>query len=506
MTIYPKPAAAFTTITKDSCGPRLVNFTNTSNANNGESASSMSYLWTILNNTFSSTNASATFTNAGVVDALYNIRLIATSKHGCIDSTKTNVTVWPNPKADFSSTIYSSCAPFVINNSIVTLTQYPIANDLYTWQILDKLGVIISSSTGTSIPVFTINAPNETFYYRLITSHSRGCKTDTLTRMFVTIANPVPNFTAIDSIGCTPLSVTFNNTSTIGVISSWTFSNGFLPPNPNSFSTTFNNFLNTRDTTYTVKLVITAGSGCKDSLTKNIVVYPKPKAVFSLPNIICADTFKTATNASVFKGTSASYIWNFLNNTNNSISNTTAPTPVFTFINNQTGIDSNYTIRLRVTSTDGCVHDTSKIVTIYSRPLAVFTVPTTYCGPKNDTIINTTALNATWLWSSNPALTFTTTTSKNPVVTFPLNNTVDSINYRIKLTATRAGYSCVDTTDRWVTIYPKPAAAFTTVTKDSCGPRLVTFTNTSIANNGESLGSMSYLWNILNNTFSSTNS
>jgi PKD repeat protein len=505
VTIYPKPQAAFTTITKDSCGPRLVNFTNTSNAKNGESAGSMSYLWTILNNTFSSTNASATFTNSGVVDALYNIRLIATSKHGCIDSTKTNVTVWPNPKADFSSTIYSSCAPFVINNSIVTLTQYPNANDLYTWQILDKLGVIISSSTGTSIPVFTINAPNETFYYRLITSHSRGCKTDTLTRMFVTIANPVPNFTAIDSIGCTPLSVTFNNTSTIGVISSWTFSNGFLPPNPNSFSTTFNNFLNTRDTTYTVKLVITAGSGCKDSLTKNIIVYPKPKAIFSLPNIICADTFKTATNASVFKGTSASYIWNFLNNTNNSISNTTAPTPVFTFINNQTGIDSNYTIRLRVTSTDGCVHDTSKIVTIYSRPLAVFTVPTTYCGPKNDTIINTTALNSNWSWISFPSLSFNTATSKNPVVTFPLNNTTDSINYRIKLTATRAGYACVDTTDRWVTIYPKPAAAFTTITKDSCGPRLVNFTNTSNAKNGESAGSMSYLWTILNNTFSSTN-
>ncbi|MCX6337281.1 MAG: hypothetical protein NT153_08380, partial [Bacteroidetes bacterium] len=476
------------------------------NANNGESASSMSYLWTILNNTFSSTNASATFTNSGVIDALYNIRLIATSKHGCIDSTKTNVTVWPNPKADFSSTIYSSCAPFVINNSIVTLTQYPNANDLYTWQILDKLGVIISSSTGTNIPVFTINTPNETFYYRLITSHSRGCKTDTLTRMFVTIANPVPNFTMIDSIGCTPLTVNFTNTSTVGVSSAWTMSNGATPANTNPFNVVFNNLSNTTDTIYTAKLVITAGTGCKDSITKNITVYPKPKAIFSLPNIICADTFKTATNASVFKGTSVTYSWRFNTSNNYSINDITSPTPIFNFINNQTGVDKTDSIRLRVTSVNGCIDSITKTITINRRPLAKFSVPTTYCGPASVTISDSTNnVAVSWLWSSFPALSFNTTTSKNPVVTFPLNNTVDSINYRIKLTATRAGYACVDTTDRWVTIYPKPAAAFTTITKDSCGPRLVTFTNTSNAYNGESASSMSYLWTILNNTFSSTN-
>ncbi|MCX6337282.1 MAG: hypothetical protein NT153_08385, partial [Bacteroidetes bacterium] len=330
-------------------------------------------------------------------------------------TTNTIVTVYPDAKALFNFSINTACAPFVINASNVIAVDYPNANSQYKWYRNDTL-----IGTGLNFPTQTIARANDSILIKLVTTSLRGCKNDSMQVWFRTIPNPKPNFTAIDSIGCTPLSVTFNNTSTIGVISSWTFSNGFLPPNPNSFSTTFNNFLNTRDTTYTVKLVITAGSGCKDSLTKNIIVYPKPKAIFSLPNIICADTFKTATNASVFKGTSASYIWNFLNNTNNSISNTTAPTPVFTFINNQTGIDSNYTIRLRVTSTDGCVHDTTQNITIYKRPLAVFSVPITTCGPANALISNSTALNSNWSWISFPSLSFNTDTSKNPVVTFPL--------------------------------------------------------------------------------------
>jgi hypothetical protein len=289
----------------------LVTFTNTSIANNGESLGSMSYLWTILNNTFSSTNASATFTNTGTIDSNYNARLIATSKHGCKDTTNTIVKVYPDAKALFNFSINTACAPFVINASNVVADVYPNANSNYNWYANNNLIGIAST-----FPGYTLSNANDSVLIKLVTTSLNGCKNDSMQVWFRTIPNPKPNFTAIDSIGCTPLSVTFNNTSTVGVISSWTFSNGFLPPNPNSFSTTFNNFLNTRDTTYTVKLVITAGSGCKDSLTKNIIVYPKPKAIFSLPNIICADTFKTATNASVFKGTSASYIWSFLNNTN----------------------------------------------------------------------------------------------------------------------------------------------------------------------------------------------
>jgi PKD repeat protein len=505
VTIYPKPKANFTTITKDSCGPRLVNFTNTSDAKNGESLSSMSYLWTYLNTNFTDTNTAGTFTNTGVVDALYNISLIATSKHGCIDSAKTNVTVWPNPKADFSSTIYSSCAPFLINNSIVTLTQYPIANSNYLWQILDKLGNIISSSVGINIPVFTITTPNETFYYRLITSHSRGCKPDTLTRMFVTIPNPVPNFTMSDSAGCTPLTVNFTNTSTVGVSSAWTMSNGATPANTNPFNVVFNNISNTNDATYTAKLVITAGTGCKDSITKTITVYPKPKAIFTLPTNACALSSLNPNNKSIFKIGNVKYGWSIIEPTATIIDDSTSANPVFSFGDNQLVYDSLFNFILLVTSVDGCIDRDTQNIRIFKRPLALFTVPPTFCGVSNVNILNSTALNSNWSWNSTPMIGFNSSTIKNPTVTFPLNNTNDSINYNIKLIATRAGTTCVDSTTRLVTIYPQPKADFLIITKDSCGPRMVNFTNNSTAKNGEPFSTLSFLWTYLNKNVSTTN-
>ena len=44
-TIHPRPLASAIPSATDSCGPFLVNFTNTSNPYNGEDISSMSFEW-----------------------------------------------------------------------------------------------------------------------------------------------------------------------------------------------------------------------------------------------------------------------------------------------------------------------------------------------------------------------------------------------------------------------------------------------------------------------------
>ncbi|MDZ4668482.1 MAG: PKD-like domain-containing protein, partial [bacterium] len=104
-------------------------------------------------------------------------------------------------------------------------------------------------------------------------SDSRGCvNRDTV--ILNVIASPVPNFTISDSVGCSPLLVNFNNTSTVGVTAVWTFSNGSTYPGGNPFGITFVNPTNNTDASYSAKLVITAGTGCKDSITRNILVYP----------------------------------------------------------------------------------------------------------------------------------------------------------------------------------------------------------------------------------------
>ncbi|MBK7957723.1 MAG: PKD domain-containing protein [Bacteroidetes bacterium] len=345
-----KPSALFTPSKDSGCTPLLVNFTNTSDPKNGESINSMSFIWKFgssIIDTFK--NQIRTFTNSGTNDSITFIQLIATSKWGCRDTIKDTVTVFPLPKADFFSTNYSSCAPSIINNSNVSLTQYPNANNTYKWEILNKNGTIKSTSIGIIIPIDTIKNPNDTLFYRLIVTNIHGCKPDTLQRMFVTIDNPIASFNRSDTAGCTTLPVLFTNTSTVGASAVWDFGNNqtsalFSPPSIN-----FVNPSNISDSIYKVKLVVTAGSGCKDSITKDIRVFPKPKAIFNITNPICAIDTASAFNNSIFKGGITTYRWKFIQNTSSTINDTASFSPLFTFTNNQSSVDSTYNIRLWVT-------------------------------------------------------------------------------------------------------------------------------------------------------------
>ncbi|MBP7510812.1 MAG: PKD domain-containing protein [Bacteroidia bacterium] len=509
LVVYPKPDAEITLNSTGGCSPLTVSFTNNSDPKNGESISSMSFRWVFdIFPIDTNRDQTKTFYNTGVIDSVRNIRLISTSKWGCKDTADTNVTIYPFPKSSFTSTIYSSCAPFLIGSANLSLQQFSSANDTYTWEILNKSLGIISTITGTNIPTYTIINPDDTVYYRLISSNVHGCKPDTLIRMFRTIPNPVPSYSMSDSAGCSPLVVNFTNTSTAGVSSNWTFSNGAISGVTNPFPITFTNSSHTVNALFTAKLVITAGTGCKDSITDTIRVYPKPLASFNVTSPICANTSLTPSNNSVKKAGLVDYGWKFISpNTSSSISDTAAFEPLLTLPDNQLSIDTSYNIRLRVTSVDACVHDTSKQILVQRRPKALFTLPQPQCGPASITANNgTNNVGSNWLWSVIPTtgVSFNNSSVQNPVLTFAVNNTNDSINYRVKLTATRAGSTCFDTASNIVSIYPKPQAQFTSLTLDSCGPRMVNFTNTSNAKNGETLGSMSFNWTFLGNNIVTT--
>ncbi|MBK7957721.1 MAG: hypothetical protein IPK03_06130 [Bacteroidetes bacterium] len=274
-------------------------------------------------------------------------------------------------------------------------------------------GNIKKTANGSSIPPDTIFVPNDTVYYRLIVTNIHGCKPDTLQRMFVTIDNPIASFNRSDTAGCTTLPVLFTNTSTVGVSAVWDFGNNqssslFSPPSIN-----FVNPSNISDSIYKVKLVVTAGSGCKDSITKDIRVFPKPKAIFNNTNPICAIDTASAFNNSIFKGGITTYRWKFIQNTSSTINDTASFSPLFTFTNNQSSVDSTYNIRLWVTSVDGCLHDTIRPITVLRRPKAVFaTGANINCGPALYTMNNTTSnVVSSYLWTTNLPSTIITDTS-----------------------------------------------------------------------------------------------
>lgn len=511
-TVYPKPQAAFTMSPNDSgCAPLNVSLTNNSNAKNGEPINSMNFLWSFTNYADDTAkDQTKTFGNSSVADSLIQVRLIASTQWGCKDTQQSQIRVFALPKSDFTVTNLSSCAPFAINSSVINLQQYPFANDTYTWQILNKQQAVISTSTGTTIPAYNLILPNDSIYYRLITSNSRGCKNDTLTRLFKTISNPGAGFTQNTLTGCHPLSIQFTDTSTAGMSLFWDFGNSQTSTASNP-QIIFADTSHTTNQTYTIKLLITAGvSGCRDSVMKTVTVLPRPLSAFSIPAAACASSVQTPVNNSVFKTGTATYGWKTILPllSNVQISDSTTGSPNINFPDNQLAGDTNYILRLRVVSIDGCVHDSINTIAILRRPKIIFTANQPSCGPDTININNTTSnVGSDWLWSLSPGFgaSINNTNIQNPQLSFLENTGNDSVNYRIHLTATRSGTSCIDTSSQTLTIYPKPRSLFSSINSDSCGPRQVVFNNISDAKNNETLNSMNYTWTFLNNNYSTVN-
>ncbi|MFN4083569.1 MAG: PKD domain-containing protein, partial [Bacteroidia bacterium] len=224
--INQKPSVDFITSNLSGCTPLNVSFTNISDPRNGLGLGSMSFVWHLNNSIVAnSQNYINTFINNGVTDTVLQIKLKGTNGFGCADSMQKTVTVYPRPKALFSSSINSSCPPFVVNSSIISLTQFPTANSQYIWQFLNPNKSIRKQVIGIVPPADTISSGLDSIYLRLIAISLNNCQSDTLEMVFRTIANPQASFTISDSLGCHPLSVQFTNTSTPGVSLLWRLGN-----------------------------------------------------------------------------------------------------------------------------------------------------------------------------------------------------------------------------------------------------------------------------------------
>lgn len=500
ITIYPTPTAGFTPSVSDSCGPLTVQFSNVSTPNQtGMSISDMTFEWDLGNGTTStSQDPSGTYTNIGVNDTSYFVSLIATNAFGCTDTVLDTITVHPNPIADFTGTPSTSCAPFVIDSSVVNVTEYINANDQYIWQVLDPSnGSVLQSFTGPNALSYTLNNDGDTVIIRLIATSPFGCTNDTLEVPFITIEDPRAGFVANPDSGCAPLNVVLTDTSTVGVSHEW-FVNGVSFSNQQNPSITLTNSSNQFDSTYTIQLIITAGTGCTDTAVQNVVVHPIPNTDFTIPTPFCApDSVTAVQNGNYPVGTS--FMWGTSSpavqiiNGNDSVAS-------FVFPDFQGNFDSTYTIWLVATSPFGCSDSLSQDVTVYARPTADFSTSLNACGPADISITNNASgTGLTYLYGvlPNTGVSIDDATDPNPTISFP-SSTSDSVVYTIYQTVTDSR-GCSDLDSAKFTIYPTPTAGFTVNANDSCGPFEVDFINISSPNQaGLVITSMTFNWNFGN--------
>ncbi len=227
------------------------------------------------------TSPTVTFYTAGT----FNIRLIS-NYLGCLDTQIKSITINPQPLVDFTTKPDSPCpAP----QAIQFIPNASYSN--YIWDFGDFTGQNTNAS-----PTHTYTA-NGYYSPTLIVTNSNGCK-DTITKVdSVRIHNLWAGMYATDTMGCTPLTVTFMATDSTSIpnnikrrypygIRSWLWDFGVTPTVTSTAATP--TFTYPTQGVYYAKVRITTNNGCIAYDTLRIKTGLHPTASFTAnPTRIC---------------------------------------------------------------------------------------------------------------------------------------------------------------------------------------------------------------------------
>lgn len=278
----------------------------------------------------------------------------------------------------------------------------------------------------------------------------RGCS-DTASVRVSLHPPPTANFTPTDV--CIGQAINFNNLSSVqsGNITSqvWNFGDSSPTSTAQNPSHTYSSV-----TTYQASLTVTTNNGCKDTVTKNIIVHPLPNAAISSVNA-CAGSIVAFNDASTLTTPDViqTWAWNFgdgspiKNNKNTSHLYPNAGT---------------YPIQLIITSNFGCKDTAVKSLTINPNPAVSFTAnDTVECSPlcvEFQSVVANAGNNPSYQWNYGDNGALGNSANGNHCY---INNTTQPLDFTVSLTVTSdSGCTAVITKNDYVTSNPNPTADF----------------------------------------------
>mgnify|MGYP000113645785 CR=1 FL=1 len=461
----PKPTAQFSMSNRDSCGPLTVSFVNQTNI-----IDTFSYLWNFGNgqtSTLANPLPVTFLSNPRFYDTTYYVVMKAFNE--CDTSTYIDsVIVRADPKARFFVSSTSGCSPFTVQ---ITNTSLGNAYEYY-WDFGNGVRDTTFANGTFSYTYYT--GVIDTFNLMLIAQNQCGRDTQIINvRVAPNIINPGVNINATELYGCVAHTVNFINSTSGATSFTWDFGDG----SPNVVTSVFQNIVqHTYNTPGTFIVNIAMTNGCSDtSITKQVIVYPRPIAAFSTnQSIYCSGDTVHVSNTSQNAG---SYLWNWGTGPNNS---GFEPPHVYT-----TG--GTFTIQLQAQSTAPsgvvCYDTVSHPITILNKPdsTIISNIGTANCSPFDLTASMPGIINETVTWT-----VYDTTIAGYPFIfTGPtLQYTFTNPGtFTIHMIAENAA-GCKDSATRTFTVYQKPNAGFTPLNLATCSlDTLVGYVNTTTANN-----------------------
>jgi PKD repeat protein len=414
VSIVSPPTAGFTVSSSNGCAPFVVTMNNTSSAN------ATSFVWQFPGgNPASSTEANPVVTyNA---PGTYNITLTATNAAGSTTTAQTNaVTVGSGPTSSFMVNQ---------NGASVSFTNTSSGATAYSWAFGDG-----SIATGANTSHLYLNDG----VYTVVLTSSNACGTSTSSQVVTIVTPPVANMSATNNVGCAPLTVQFNNSSTPNATSfNWLF------PGGTPASSTEANPVVVYETPGLYSVILTASNAQGASTvtqTNFVTAVGDPVANFTTDTLGTEVTFtSTSTGAT-------SFLWHFGDG-----NTSTESDPIHNY-----ATDGVFEVVLIAGNT--CGADTiTRPVTVIIPPLANFGANTiTGCAPLSVTFTNTSTPNATnfvWLF---PGGTPSTSTEANPTVVYDAAGVYD-----VSLTASNSAGSSVVTKLSYIGVNGLPSPLFT---------------------------------------------
>ncbi len=456
VTINALPKPLFKASDTTGCYPLKVNFTDLSNAQEGNI---VKWEWDLGDGSASSLqHPTHVYTGPGN----YNVILRVTNTAGCVStvSKAQYIKIKDGVQAAYSFTGSSQCTP----PSVIHFTNNSTGTGILSYQWLFGDG----NSSLVQHPSNTYNSAG-LYSIQLIVKNNAGC-TDTLTKKdSIAVGVAHADFTAPDSI-CQNSSLQLLNTSqpVTGKLL-WNFGNG------NTSAATNPTILYSNAGVYNISLLADFGS-CKDSITKPIKVIAVAKAAFTADKTAsCSAPFTVQ-----FSNTSAgaiSYQWLFGDSTSSLLEN---PSHTYT----KTG---SYPVTLIVTNSSGCTDTLRRTAYISVLPaeIKIKNIPASGCAPLLFSPVYTVKSVlpiVSYVWNFGDGSSSTT-----PV---PTHTYTSPGVYNVTVTyTTSGGCSGTITYPNAVSAGQKPVAAFNASPNNTCAATPVIFTDNSTGN------ITSWLWN-----------
>ncbi len=402
------------------CLGQAISFINTTSSG----SPTVNYTWNFGNGA-TSVLFSPSYTYPAV--GTYIVTLSASVSGGtssCVASTQRTVVIYENPVANFTFTNVCQADSMLFSN----LTNYSGGTSAlnYVWNFGD-------ATTSALINPKHKYGTASNFNVTLMATTTEGC-THSTNQVVSTYNMPTANFTQSDV--CLNNLMNFTSTSTIaaGTLTyNWAFGDGNVSSVQNPIH------LYAADQTYPTTLIVTSNFNCRDTVTNNVTVHPRPQVLFGVDPVCDGITSQFHDSTTINSGNIVSYNWDFSDGSSSSSQN---PTHLFLNV-------GNYNVTLMTTSNFGCTSSATQLVIVNPLPVANFTI-TDACLGVNVNFTNTSSISfgtLTYNWDFGDG--------GISALTSPTNNYSLAGLYPVKLVAT-SNAGCMDSIIKYAEVFALP--------------------------------------------------